>query len=183
MVGEGYSQSTNLALGDTRFWDGSTILQPGRATWKSALPRRSILSLAMPFRRRCAIPMQISAWARISRRQDIPLALSSGAMLVREAASRAQGSDAGRLRQIAENLERLAGENRSFYENPCDEELGLLMARYPDLTHATQFEPELPVWVDRERAQFSAWYELFPRSASPIPGQHGTFSDVEKPVA
>ena len=101
--------------------------------------------------------------------QDIPLALSSGAMLVREAASRAQGSDAGRLRQIAENLERLAGEKRAFYENPCGEELGLLMARYPDLTHATRFEPELPLWVDRKRARFSSWYELFPRSASPDP--------------
>ncbi len=112
--------------------------------------------------------------------QDIPLALSSGAILVHEAASRAQGSDAGKLLQIAENLERLAGEKRSFYENPCDEELERLMARYPDLTHATQFEVELPVWVDRERARFSAWYELFPRSASPIPGEHGTFRDVER---
>jgi starch synthase (maltosyl-transferring) len=112
--------------------------------------------------------------------QDIPLALASGAILVREAALRAQGSDADKLLQIAENLEWLAGEKRSFYENPCDEELERLMARYPDLTHATQFEVELPVWVDRERARFSAWYELFPRSASPIPGEHGTFRDVER---
>ena len=81
---------------------------------------------------------------------------------------------------MAEKLERLANEKRSFYENPCDEELERLMRRYPDLTHATQFEPELPVRVDRERARFSAWYELFPRSASPIPGQHGTFGDVER---
>jgi starch synthase (maltosyl-transferring) len=112
--------------------------------------------------------------------QDIPLALASGVILVREAALRAQGSDAEKLLQIAENLEWLAGEKRSFYENPCDEELERLMARYPDLTHATQFEVELPVWVDRERARFSAWYELFPRSASPIPGEHGTFRDVER---
>ena len=112
--------------------------------------------------------------------QDIALALSSGAILVREAALRAQGNDAGRLLQFAENLERLAGEERPFYENPCGEELEHLMARYPDLTHATQFEVELPVWVDRERARFSAWYELFPRSASPIPGEHGTFRDVER---
>jgi len=112
--------------------------------------------------------------------QDIPLALASGAILVREAALRAQGSDAEKLLQIAESLEWLAGEKRSFYENPCDEEIERLMARYPDLTHATQFEVELPVWVDRERARFSAWYELFPRSASPIPGEHGTFRDVER---
>jgi starch synthase (maltosyl-transferring) len=35
----------------------------------------------------------------------------------------------------------------------------------------------LPVWVDRERAAFSAWYELFPRSQGE-PGRHGTLRDV-----
>src|SRR5262249_2907766 len=32
--------------------------------------------------------------------------------------------------------------------------------------------------VDRERARFSAWYELFPRSAGFEPGKHGTLRDV-----
>jgi starch synthase (maltosyl-transferring) len=36
---------------------------------------------------------------------------------------------------------------------------------------------EVPVWVDRERAAFSAWYELFPRSQG-REGEHGTFRDV-----
>jgi starch synthase (maltosyl-transferring) len=36
------------------------------------------------------------------------------------------------------------------------------------------------VVVDRERAGFSAWYEMFPRSASEQSGRHGTFRDVEK---
>lgn len=111
--------------------------------------------------------------------QDIALALSTGAILIHKASRRAQGQDAERLLEIAANFERLADEKRVFYENPCDEELSRLMDRYPDLTHATKFAVELPVWVDRERARFSSWYELFPRSASPIPGQHGTFSDVE----
>lgn len=34
------------------------------------------------------------------------------------------------------------------------------------------------VRVDRARARFSTWYELFPRSASTEPGRHGTFDDV-----
>jgi starch synthase (maltosyl-transferring) len=34
------------------------------------------------------------------------------------------------------------------------------------------------VTVDPPRAGFSAWYELFPRSASPDPNRHGTFRDV-----
>ena len=36
----------------------------------------------------------------------------------------------------------------------------------------------LPLKVERERAQFSAWYELFPRSAANDPHRHGTFDDV-----
>ncbi len=112
--------------------------------------------------------------------QDIALALSTGAILIRDAAERAEGADRQRLTEFAQKFEALAGEPRSFYENPCNEELDRLMANYPDLTHATRYEAELPVWVDRERARFSSWYELFPRSASPDPGRHGTFSDVEQ---
>ena len=32
--------------------------------------------------------------------------------------------------------------------------------------------------IDRKRAAFSSWYELFPRSASNDPSRHGTFDDV-----
>jgi starch synthase (maltosyl-transferring) len=34
-----------------------------------------------------------------------------------------------------------------------------------------------PVTVDRPRARAGAWYEMFPRSQSPVPGRHGTFDD------
>ncbi len=34
--------------------------------------------------------------------------------------------------------------------------------------------------VDRRKALFSTWYELFPRSCSPEPGKHGTFKDCER---
>jgi starch synthase (maltosyl-transferring) len=39
-------------------------------------------------------------------------------------------------------------------------------------------EPAIPVEVERPQAGIGAWYELFPRSASPSPGHHGTFMDV-----
>jgi starch synthase (maltosyl-transferring) len=47
----------------------------------------------------------------------------------------------------------------------------------PELT--VRYDPPLTVEVDRVRARFSTWYELFPRSASPEPERHGTFADVE----
>src|SRR5690606_5599111 len=36
----------------------------------------------------------------------------------------------------------------------------------------------LPLQVDRVRARFAAWYELFPRSMSDDPARHGTLDDV-----
>ncbi len=52
-----------------------------------------------------------------------------------------------------------------------------LLARIGPRGNVTRYELDLPVWVDRERAAFSAWYELFPRSAG-APGTHGTLRDV-----
>jgi starch synthase (maltosyl-transferring) len=112
--------------------------------------------------------------------QDIPLALRTGALLVKKGASRASGADAKKLSAAAAALTDLANQKLAHYKDPLDEETLRLMARYPDLEFATRFEPELPLWVDRERARFSSWYELFPRSASAVPGKHGTFADVER---
>src|SRR5512141_1041000 len=53
------------------------------------------------------------------------------------------------------------------------------MSKNADRKFATTYPKELEVVVDRERARFGAWYELFPRSCSPVPGRHGTFKDVE----
>jgi starch synthase (maltosyl-transferring) len=111
--------------------------------------------------------------------QDIPLALRIGAGLVDSAAARAKGTDAKTLTAAAHKLRALADLNLSFYQNPIDADLIALVAKYPDLTYATRHSTNLPLWVDRERARFSAWYELFPRSASPTPGAHGTLRDVE----
>jgi starch synthase (maltosyl-transferring) len=39
---------------------------------------------------------------------------------------------------------------------------------------AATYEKILRVEVERKRALFSSWYEVFPRSTSPEPGRHGT---------
>ncbi|HZD91172.1 MAG TPA: alpha-1,4-glucan--maltose-1-phosphate maltosyltransferase [Pseudolabrys sp.] len=43
----------------------------------------------------------------------------------------------------------------------------------PDLTRSHV----VPLVADRARARASAWYEMVPRSQSPVPGKHGTFDD------
>jgi len=39
---------------------------------------------------------------------------------------------------------------------------------------------EFPLEVERERARFASWYELFPRSVTDDPARHGTFNDVHQ---
>jgi starch synthase (maltosyl-transferring) len=59
------------------------------------------------------------------------------------------------------------------------EVLSEIVSRYPD-PHAIQiYERELQVVVDRAKARYSTWYELFPRSCAAEPGGHGTLRDVE----
>jgi starch synthase (maltosyl-transferring) len=113
--------------------------------------------------------------------QDIPVAFAIGATLLDEAAARAAGSsaDAKKLKAFADTLRALAAEDRPLYDYPLTPEIEALAARYPDLGFASMAAKELHLWVDRERARFSSWYELFPRSTSPDPNRHGTFADVE----
>ena len=111
--------------------------------------------------------------------QDIPLALRIGAGLVAAAGMRAKGADAKTLKLAAAKLEAVAEARVPYYESPLTDELVALVAKYPDLGHATKYPAKLSLWVDRERARFSSWYELFPRSAAPTPGAHGTLRDVE----
>jgi len=110
--------------------------------------------------------------------QDIPLALRIGAGHLEAAAARATGNDARELKAAAIELRILADANHPLYGPVELEDIALLAAKYPDLSLATKSGVEIPLWVDRERARFSSWYEIFPRSCSPAAGKHGTFRDL-----
>jgi starch synthase (maltosyl-transferring) len=112
---------------------------------------------------------------RLDAAQDVSVDLRIGGALVDAAAKVADGADRAALAKFAKAM----GGKKAPSEAALDPELARLMARYGDRGDVTEYGRELPVWVDRERAGFSAWYELFPRSASPEPGRHGTFKDVE----
>jgi starch synthase (maltosyl-transferring) len=115
---------------------------------------------------------------RLAAEQDVTVELQIGAGLVLEASQRAVSADAERLRHWASVLRR-SDTDAETSQMVLDEELALLMARYPDKGCATIYDRELVVVVDREKARFSAWYELFPRSCATVPEQHGTFKDCE----
>jgi len=116
---------------------------------------------------------------RVAADQATTIDFLIGAELIQAAASRATGNDAERLEQWAR---RLKHQDAALHATQIcgDAELSALMHRCSGREFAVRYERELRVTVDRERAGFSAWYEMFPRSAASEPGKHGTFADVQK---
>ncbi len=116
---------------------------------------------------------------------DVALAFRSGAILLDKASSRATDEHAktlkaaaGRLRSIAEG----PPENGQRYDFPLDDATIDLAMQYPDLAFVTTYAREVPLWIDRKRAEFSSWYEFFPRSLGKTGPdgiqRHGTLRDV-----
>jgi starch synthase (maltosyl-transferring) len=122
-----------------------------------------------------------SEFERREDKNDIRVALESGAALIDEAAGRATGSDAVILgewaSQLRDSLKEAAAEVTGWRALALDPARADIVARYADQSLAVS--AALDLTVDRKRAAFSSWYELFPRSAAAQIGQHGKFSDVE----
>jgi starch synthase (maltosyl-transferring) len=145
----------------------------------------------VPGRYRC----EVSAWVdhfeswrkELERREDLAdvrVALQVGAALALEAAARARGHDAANLAEWAALLRDRANDESSAPPDTAslkalalDPAKAALIGRYPDTRLAAHASFEIA--VDRKRAAFSSWYELFPRSAAPEPSRHGNFKDVE----
>ena len=153
-------------LGNDRWRGAFTVLELGRylytieawvdpfATWRHGLDKKVEAGL------------------------EVDVDLQIGGALVQAAAERAAGADAERLRAWASTL-RGRGNRAGRLRLAQDEALDALMRSHPDRRQATSYGKELSVLVLREKARFSAWYEMFPRSCSPDARRHGTFRDVE----
>jgi starch synthase (maltosyl-transferring) len=119
---------------------------------------------------------------RIRAGEDVAMELAAGAALIRAAAERAgvenAADDAGRLTQWADSFKNAIAD-RAPEAVALDDGLAAIAASYPDRSLATRYPHELTVVVDRARARFSTWYEIFPRSCSPQQGRHGTLRDCE----
>jgi starch synthase (maltosyl-transferring) len=111
--------------------------------------------------------------------QDISVDVQIGAEMVGAAAGRARAAEARRrLAEAAANLKRGAKADReAALRIAFDPELASLVNANRDLAADARYEKELAVVVDPEKARFSAWYEMFPRSCTTDPKRHGTFRD------
>nr|NIO10364.1 DUF3416 domain-containing protein [Deltaproteobacteria bacterium] len=110
-------------------------------------------------------------------KQEVTVEILIGADLLVETSQRASASDKRKLLAYSSEL-RSGSLNR--VERAEDLNLHAIMEKYQERGAATRYEKELTIAVDREKARFSTWYEMFPRSCSTNPGKHGTLKDCEK---
>jgi starch synthase (maltosyl-transferring) len=107
------------------------------------------------------------------------LDMLTGALLVEAASRRACGEDAKKLAAWARQLNDEKQTLLAKLSDATSEELATLMGKYPDRQLATTYDQQLTVVVDREKARYSSWYEMFPRSCAATAGAHGTLKDCE----
>jgi starch synthase (maltosyl-transferring) len=119
-----------------------------------------------------------SEFVRRNDIQDIALALQGGAKLVEEAAARATGENQLQLQQFAKELRSVKPEASAVLAQ--SKTLESLMKHYSDRSLASDYPNLLSVWSEPIKAQYSTWYEFFPRSCVDDDMAHGSFAECEK---
>jgi starch synthase (maltosyl-transferring) len=156
----------------------------GNDAWEAELPLATNGLYAFTVE---AWPDSFRTWVHELQRKlevgrDVSSELLEGAALLGAGAARAEAagarSDGERLRSGQKAL--LAGPAPATFAAALDPGLLSAASRHADRAVATRTDRELRIFAERERAVFSAWYELFPRSTSGDPKRHGTFRDAEK---
>jgi len=116
---------------------------------------------------------------RIDAGQDVSSELLEGAELVHRRLAWLGPSAAMELTHAAKALADTKATTDARLSVAFSKKLQEAMRGPLDPEHVAR-HPALGMIVDRERARFGAWYELFPRSAGTVPDEHGTFADVER---
>jgi starch synthase (maltosyl-transferring) len=111
--------------------------------------------------------------AKAAAGQDVSSELLEGAMLVREV-----HEVHGALTLGVETLGDVSLPIAERVAAALSTELSVAMSAMPDRRRATRYDRILGVTVERERARFGAWYEMFPRSAGPDPARSATFGEA-----
>ena len=116
---------------------------------------------------------------KFSASQDISVELQIGAQFLKKASGRVPSSLSESLQTRADALIEETDRAKAVLL-ATDKEITALLRAYPDLSLAQTFPVQYQVIVERKRALYSSWYEVFPRSCSAREGVSGTFRDCER---
>ncbi|WP_298221693.1 alpha-1,4-glucan--maltose-1-phosphate maltosyltransferase [Flavobacterium sp.] len=125
-----------------------------------------------------ALNWQHGTERKIQDNQHVKSELLEGAEYVKAVQKLADATEKEYLKKVASYFTSEKQYDQAI-EAAMSHELTAIFKKYPIL-YIENKSHELQVYVDRKKALFSTWYEFFPRSASEIEGQHGTFKDCEK---
>lgn len=110
--------------------------------------------------------------------ESISSELLEGRALADRALTRAEKPDAERLEALLKQW-RVSDTQDVQLSSALTEELSQLVERYQERTGWTLYNRELELVVDRVRARYGAWYEIFPRSQGTNPDRGSTFQECE----
>ncbi|MGC4191906.1 MAG: alpha-1,4-glucan--maltose-1-phosphate maltosyltransferase [Thermomicrobiales bacterium] len=164
--GEPDWQEADMAFVDNDRWGGSFTVDRN-ALWEYTI---------------VAFPDVYGTWSdeiqkKLAAGIDVSSELIEGRTILQEIVGRAPKEDASVLRDaIGESLSSV-DQASSVGALLQSQVVASVLAHRSRAGFATLPKP-LPVYVDRVRARFAAWYSMFPRSAGTVEGQSGTFRDV-----
>jgi len=116
---------------------------------------------------------------KVKASQDVSVDLMAGGRLIVEASQRASNPAAQTMQDWAHVLCSTEAPDPAKVQLALSEKVADLMDKHSDRRSSTTYPKELVVLVDREKARFGTWYEMFPRSCASEPGRQGTFRDCE----
>ncbi len=123
-----------------------------------------------------------TTWCRNTEKKclaNVPIAsdLSEGLEILKRIKSLAAPQDCALLDDFLKRIREFKKPSPAFTEILKDPRFLPLASRYPLKDQLTAYGQEIELVVDRKRAVFSAWYEIFPRSQGKIQGRSATFKD------
>src|SRR4051812_15163118 len=96
--------------------------------------------------------------------EDLSSEVKEGVLFIQRVLEKAKGDDKATLEEAVAALEDPDKPMHEKFDLALGPELFEVMERTQEREGAATLEKPIPIEVDRVKARFSAWYELFPRS-------------------
>jgi starch synthase (maltosyl-transferring) len=116
--------------------------------------------------------------AKLKDNQTVSSELLDGVQYLKPLLKKATASEKSFVEQLIQEFQDPSAYEKAI-KGAISSKLHELFVKYPLKTLVNESKT-LQVYVDRKKANFSTWYEFFPRSAANEEGKHGTFKDSER---
>lgn len=113
--------------------------------------------------------------------EPIASELLEGLALIENAAQRGNATDRAHIEKWL-SLWQACSDTKKRIDDASAPSWVQLMRKLEDRTYATRYDRVLPLVVDPMKAQFSAWYEIFPRSQGTDPSRGATFREAARRI-